>query len=231
MRKLCVIALVAVFPIPFVLSTAQAGGKPKEKDVKIEGTITKDDPIDKRRMTPSQVHTVKMRAGQTYTIDMVSTEMDSYLFLDDAQGKQLAEDDDSGGNLNAQIVFNCTKDGDYKVVCTVFSPEMKGKYVLTVKNTGAAAVVTSTHTLLIGKEAPDFQGDFAINGKADKLSDHKGKVVVLAFWEARNPAALEALTHLNDWHKASKADGLDIIGVKFYNSEIGEGISFDKEAG
>ena len=35
---------------------------------------------------------------------------------------------------------------------------------------------------LIGKPAPDFAGDFAINGKPTKISALKGKVVLLDFW-------------------------------------------------
>jgi hypothetical protein len=35
---------------------------------------------------------------------------------------------------------------------------------------------------LVGKPAPDLQGDFAVNGKPVHLSDLKGKVVLLDFW-------------------------------------------------
>jgi hypothetical protein len=35
---------------------------------------------------------------------------------------------------------------------------------------------------LIGKPAPEITGDFALNGKAVKLSDLKGKVVILDLW-------------------------------------------------
>ena len=39
---------------------------------------------------------------------------------------------------------------------------------------------------MVGKDAPDFKGDFAVNGNPLKLSDLKGKVVLLAFWEVRS---------------------------------------------
>jgi thiol-disulfide isomerase/thioredoxin len=38
------------------------------------------------------------------------------------------------------------------------------------------------HAAMIGKPAPDFSGDFALNGKPGKLSDLKGKVVLVDFW-------------------------------------------------
>lgn len=53
-----------------------------------------------------------MKAGKVYTIDMVSKDFDSYLRLFDPKGNQLEEDDDSGGDLNSRIVFNCTQDGE-----------------------------------------------------------------------------------------------------------------------
>jgi alkyl hydroperoxide reductase subunit AhpC len=229
MTRFCAFALLVAVPLTIGLTDAQAQ---KDKDtIRIEGKLTKDDPKDKRRNGASQVHTVKMKAGKTYTIDMVSTELDSYLFLDDNTGKQLAEDDDSGGMQNAQIVFTCTKDGDYKVVCTVYEQNMVGKYVLTVKTSAVTTPLATPHQSLIGKAAPDFKGDFAINGEIKQLSDLKEKVVLLAFWEARNPACVETFGQLRDWYKEHKAEGLEIIGVTFYNSEIGQRMGFDKETG
>ena len=228
MTRFYLFALLAA--IPFTLAVRDVHAQ-KEKDIRIEGTLTKDDPIDKRRGGASQTHTVKMKAGKTYTIDMVSNQLDSYLFLDDAKGRQLAEDDDSGGNQNAQIVFNCTKDGDYKVVCTVYDAKMTGKYVLTVKSNSNTTPLATPHASLIGKQAPDFKGDFVLNGIAKELSDLKGKVVVLAFWEARSTQCAETFATLRDWHKAHNAEGLEIVGVTYYNSDIGQRIAFDKETG
>src|SRR5438105_2950700 len=101
------VALLAL--VPAAAGVTRAGGK-AEKDFKTAGKLTKDDPKDKKRDAVCQIHTVRMKKGGVYTIDMVSTQFDSYLRLEDAKGRELAEDDDSGGNLNAQIVFTCPKD-------------------------------------------------------------------------------------------------------------------------
>jgi peroxiredoxin len=230
MTRFCVFAILVAIPMTLAVRDVQAQ-KDKEGNIRIEGTLTKDDPIDKRRGGASQTHNVKMKAGKTYTIDMMSTAVDSYLFLDDAKGKQLAEDDDSGGMQNAQIIFNCTKDGDYKVVCTVYDANMTGKYVLTVKTASNTTPLATPHQSLIGKEAPNFTGDFAINGDTKKLADLKGKVVVVAFWEARSTQCAETFAQLRDWYKAHQVDGLEIVGLTYYNSEIGQRIGFDKETG
>jgi thiol-disulfide isomerase/thioredoxin len=209
--------------------------KPKEKEkpknLEFKGTFADTDPKDEQRGGPSQTHVIKMKAGQVYTIDMISSDLASYLRLLDSKNKQLDEDDDSGGMLNSRIIFNCAKDGDYKVVCTTFGANMTGNYVLTVKTAAGNQKPTTGHALMIDKEAPDFKGDFAINGEPVKLSDLKGKVVLLGFWEVRSGASAAMLPLLAEWHKAYKDDGLVILGVTFYTSEIGQKLGFDKDSG
>jgi len=226
-------ATVAVFALVLLASrAAHAGGKVKDKEFRVNDRLTADDPKDRRRNAASKVHIVTMRKGMSYQIDMVSTQFDSYLFLEDPKGKELAADDDSGGNLNARIIFNCQQTGKYRVVCTSYNPQGVGMFTLTVKRAGAVQVTVSTHTQLLTKAAPDFAADFAVNGKACKLSDLKGKVVVLSFWEVRSVATAVTFPKLREWHKAHRDGGLEVVGVTFYNSEATHPpVRFDKEAG
>ncbi len=229
-----VLALASLAFLPAVFTLAHAGAqkvKEMEKPFQVKGTFSKDDPRDAQRKGPSQLHTFKMDAGKVYVIDMVSTDFDSYLRLLDPKGNQLEEDDDSGGNLNSRIIFNCTKDGEYKLVCTSFGAEAKGSYVLTAKTSGAVQKTSTGHSQMIGKPAPDFASDFAINGKAGKLSDLKGKVVLLNFWDLRASSSIALLPKLAEWHKAHKGAGLVIVGVSFYTHEIGQRLAFDPKTG
>jgi hypothetical protein len=85
--------------------------------------------------TPAILYQVKFAAGKTYVIDMVSPDqkaLDPYLFLFDAAGKQLAEDDDGGGGLNARIVFRAAKDGTYRIRATSCNAG-RGAFTLTVR--------------------------------------------------------------------------------------------------
>jgi len=62
--------------------------------------------------------------------------LDPFLRLEDRDGLVLAEDDDSGGNLNARIVFKPGKTGTYRVVATTFAHFKvieEGPYVLSVR--------------------------------------------------------------------------------------------------
>jgi hypothetical protein len=58
--------------------------------------------------------------------------LDPYLYVDDATGKQLAEDDDSGGGLNARIVLRAEQDGTYRIRATSFNAG-GGTFTLTVR--------------------------------------------------------------------------------------------------
>jgi glutathione peroxidase-family protein len=220
---------VLVVLMPATAGVARAGGK-IEKDIKITDKLTKDDTKDKKRGFACKIHTVKMAKGSAYTIDMVSNEFDAYLRLEDSAGKELDEDDDSGGNQNARIIFNCPKDGDYRIICTCYS-EATGNFTLTVKKSGGTQPKGTPHSLLIGTVAKDFQGAFAINGKPAKLSDLKGKVVLVNLWAAQSGASIATFDRLRDLHKQFKADGLEILSVTYYNHEFGQRFGFDKETG
>jgi hypothetical protein len=98
----------------------------------IEGVLDNNDPIDKTHQQLCKNFEVKMEAGKAYTIDMISQQMDSFLRLEDAAGKQLAQDDDSGGNLNARIVFRPQEEGVYRVITTTCAGGV-GNFTLKVR--------------------------------------------------------------------------------------------------
>jgi len=83
------------------------------------------------------------------------------------------------------------------------------------------------HAALIGKPAPDLQGEFALNGKPTKLSDLKGKVVLLDFWAVWCGPCIATFPHLREWNTEYKDKGLEIIGLTTYYEKYG----FDKTAG
>jgi hypothetical protein len=101
--------------------------------------ITADDPFDKKlAKSHHKVYTFPARAGSTYTFDLLSRAknvetFDPFLRLEDAAGKQLAENDDGGGDLNSRIVYRAVRDADVHVVVTTFEPDQTGPFRLTVR--------------------------------------------------------------------------------------------------
>jgi len=78
---------------------------------------------------------------------------------------------------------------------------------------------------LIGKPAPDFGGDFAINGKPTKISDLKGKVVLIDFWAVWCGPCRASFPHLRELNEQFHDKGLEIVGVTNYYENVG----YDKE--
>ena len=112
---------------------AQIRADPNGKDFEVQGVLTPGDPFDRVRTQHFHVvHTYRMKAGVTYTIDLRS-QWDNYLRLENSLGVQLAQDDDSGGFPNARIVFRAPEDGWYRLIVTSFGAGASGPYTLKVR--------------------------------------------------------------------------------------------------
>jgi hypothetical protein len=100
----------------------------------LQGVLTPASDRDPGRGgTFCKVYTVALKAGQVYTIDMMSGALDSYLRLEAPNGVRLAEDDDSGGGRNARIVYPAPADGAYRVIATTCFGGAIGPYVLRIQ--------------------------------------------------------------------------------------------------
>jgi len=136
------VALVMTASILIVSSYAtEAGeklspavGKIALKDGKgeVKGKLDANDPKDASRgECYCKIYAIKLEAGKTYQFDCKS-DWDNWLRIEDAKGKQLAEDDDSGGGTDAQIVFECKTAGEYRVIVTSFDAAATGDFIVTV---------------------------------------------------------------------------------------------------
>jgi hypothetical protein len=95
-----------------------------------DSELKADDPIDEgRKPTPPlevksrfRAFPVRLSAGKEYLIRMLSTDFDAFLRLVDANGKQVAFDDDGGGHRNALIRFVAPATAEYRVIATSYLP-------------------------------------------------------------------------------------------------------------
>lgn len=80
---------------------------------------------------------------------------------------------------------------------------------------------------MIGKPAPEFLGEFALNGKPTPFKDLKGKVVLVDFWAVWCGPCIATFPELRELHTKYKDKGLEIVGVTNYQERFG----FDKGTG
>ncbi len=140
----------------------KADKRKKEEVFRVDDVLTDKCPFDKQRTgSYAKVHEFKMVPGKVYVIEMLdknAVTMDPYLRLEDSAGVQHAEDDDSGENRNARIVFTPTKEDSYRIVATTFA-RATGKYQLVVQPVhaaGPAAVFGGRPGILIPVDIGDI---------------------------------------------------------------------------
>lgn len=122
---------------PMQVAHPPALGEPRAVPVEgltISDRLTDLDPPD--ALCPDvtcKVYAVRLEAGRTYTIDMMSAEFDPFLRLENAEFVELASDDDSGGDLNARIDFTPRETGVYRVIATSFDNDGGGAFTLRIR--------------------------------------------------------------------------------------------------
>ena len=77
------------------------------------------------------VYEFTLPAASTVQIDMISTELDSYLGLFEATGRFVGQDDNAGGAANARITTQLAA-GRYRVWANTTRGAVSGAYTLTV---------------------------------------------------------------------------------------------------
>lgn len=114
------------------------------------------------------------QAGDQVTFTLSSQDFDAYLILQDSAGKILAEDDDGGGGVNAQIAnFSLPSDGRYSLIATSANRAQTGDYTLEAE--GAAledavvvVVVETTPTpaaTVVAQQGGEIQAGSPVTGE------------------------------------------------------------------
>jgi len=82
-----------------------------------------------------QIYEFQGQAGQNVVIEMNSQQVDPYMILFDPQGRQIADDDDSGGGKNALIRTRLPLTGTYTLYVNSYEAGKIGSYTLAIRST------------------------------------------------------------------------------------------------
>jgi thiol-disulfide isomerase/thioredoxin len=183
--------LAALFAVTFLATSvglaqpdpkSKTGAKPAAKKayLDVSDKLTEDDPADEKLVGSfHKAHDVDLEAGKTYRIDMTSTKLDSFLRLLDPDGKEVAFDDDGGGNFNARIVYKAKRTATYKILATALKSgirnEITGPYRVVVTDAEPRDLVISRlkSVLMSRTEASAKEQAEVIGETIDFLSKEK----------------------------------------------------------
>src|SRR5205085_11551126 len=112
-----------------------------------------------------KIYTLPMKKDSSWEINLKSNDFDAFLRVEDSTGKELAFDDDSGGNLNAKLVFKAPKDDTYQIIATTYDANTTGKFTLTAESVKGKQPAPEEVSVLVPVSVP----------AQDKAQD-KGKV-------------------------------------------------------
>ena len=97
------------------------------------GALSKGDALS-IDSTYVQSWALRGEAGQTITIDLLSTDFDAYVMLrgPGIRGSRDYSDDDSGGACNARLTVTFPQTGDYEIIVNTAGKLERGAFTLTV---------------------------------------------------------------------------------------------------
>jgi peroxiredoxin len=72
-----------------------------------------------------------------------------------------------------------------------------------------------------GNPAPDFELT-TLAGETVKLSDYKGKKVILNFWATWCPPCKAEMPHMQNFYEKNKDNGIEILAVNLTNMDKGQ---------
>lgn len=130
LRLLAALSLVAALA---------ACGKPEPVNATYNGALAAGDKVLETDNSLYDEYEFKAAEGWPITITMTSTAFDAYAHLIDAEGNQLASDDDGAGGTNAKVTFIAPKTGTYKAYANSLSGGATGAYTLVITAGPAAA--------------------------------------------------------------------------------------------
>lgn len=106
---------------------------------------------------PAVAWALNGRAGESVTVRLISDDFDGFLHLLGPGMAEAASDDDSAGNLDAEITLTFPETGTYRAVASALSAGARGSYTLeTVEPLDVAELPTGDRAAMVGETVSGF---------------------------------------------------------------------------
>lgn len=151
---------------PLPAADTVGGGIGSASTVTVGGSVL----VDIDTLGDHDWYAVTLTAGTTYTFQTYSdgSGTDAYLYLRDAAGVLLTEDDDAGDNTNSLISFTATTTGTYYIDAGTYADQTIGGFNLAIATAAPAGDFVGNTT---GTAATLTVGG-SVNGAVDTSGDH-----------------------------------------------------------
>lgn len=132
------------------------------------GTIAVGDTLEGMLNNSTAEYTFTARGGESVTFTLRSDDFDPFLELRDGDGVTLLTDDDSGGDLNAALMYTFSAAGTYRVVVTSYSGPATGAYTLSA---AAFEIVTLSYGVPAKVKVNNDVHNFTFTAEAGTVID------------------------------------------------------------
>jgi CHAT domain-containing protein/tetratricopeptide (TPR) repeat protein len=219
---LVVVGSLRAQPAETVHEIGKAGlsieGKIAADDAKVAVTVAPG----KSGELPAKRHLVKLLGGKSYRVTMRSKDLDSFLVVQDSKGRQVAFDDDSDSDLDAELTLDVKEDAVYRIHAA--SLKGSGTFSLLVREAAAKAEYDPNAEHVVGKVGLTIEGRLAADDARVAVTVAPGKSGTL-------PAKryLVKLLHGKSYRVTMRSKELDSFLV--VQDAKGQQVAFDDDSG
>ncbi|MDZ7704721.1 MAG: hypothetical protein U5L04_09600 [Trueperaceae bacterium] len=203
----------------YTLEVSEGAGLEPSGDLtlpaEVSGELSSDDAI--RDNSYADLYTLSIAETTTVVIDMTSDPLDTYLYLEAADGTEITTNDDGGESFNARIRQEL-EPGDYRIIATTFFSDAIGSYTLSVREAEEVELEPSGELSIPAEVAGELSTDDA------RRNDSYIDLYLLTVEETTNVTITMTSDPVDPYLYLETEDGMQIAenddGAQGFNAKI-----------